>query len=144
MAMFALNLTVMALELAVDDPDYEDAAIQTYEQFLNIANSVAGHTGTGVPLWDADDGFFKDLIVEPNGQNHRVNVYSWVGLIPLFACEVVDKRLLKNVPRFCKLLDSHEGGIFHGNFICACSTIVSSCHRTASAASVASMQNIVI
>ena len=120
MAMFALNMTVMALELAVQDPDYEDTAIQTYEQFLNIANSVAGHAGTGVSLWDADDGFFKDLLVEPNGSHHRVDVYSWVGLIPLFACEVVDQRLLEQVPRFRKLLKSHAGGVFHGNFICAC------------------------
>ena len=120
MAMFALNMTVMALELAVNDSDYEDTAIQTYEQFLNIANSVAGHAGTGISLWDAEAGFFKDLLVEPNGNHHRVDVYSWVGLIPLFACEVVDQRLLEQVPRFRKLLDSHEGGIFHGNFICAC------------------------
>ena len=120
MAMFALNMTVMALELAVQDPDYEDTAIQTYEQFLNIANSVAGHTGTGLPLWDESDGFFKDLLVEPNGTHHRVDVYSWVGIIPLFACEVIDQRLLEHVPRFRKLLDSHRGGAFHGNFICAC------------------------
>jgi hypothetical protein len=120
MAMFALNMTVMALELATEDPDYEDTAIQTYEQFLNIANSVAGHTGTGVPLWDPQDGFFKDLLVEPNGKHHRVDVYSWVGLIPLFACEIVDERLLQNVPRFRKLLARHAGGVFHGNFICAC------------------------
>lgn len=120
MAMFALNMTVMALELAVQDPDYEDTAIQTYEQFLNIANSVAGHSGTGVSLWDAEDGFFKDLLVEPNGIHHRVDVYSWVGLIPLFACEVVDQRLLEQIPRFRKLLESHAGGVFHGNFICAC------------------------
>ncbi len=39
MAMFALNMTVIALELAHDDPDYEDIAIQTYEQFLAIANA---------------------------------------------------------------------------------------------------------
>jgi len=120
MAMYALNMTVMALELAVQDPDYEDTAIQTYEQFLNIANSVAGYTGTGVSLWDANDGFFKDLLVEPNGTHHRVDVYSWVGLIPLFACEVVDQRLLERVPRFQRLLESHAGGVFHGNFICAC------------------------
>ena len=63
MAMFALNMTILALELAVEDPDYEDTAIQTYEQFLNIANSIAGHTGTGVSLWDPQDGFFKDLVV---------------------------------------------------------------------------------
>ncbi|MGR9054030.1 MAG: MGH1-like glycoside hydrolase domain-containing protein, partial [Gammaproteobacteria bacterium] len=120
MAMFALNMTVIALELAVEDPDYEDTAIQTYEQFLNIANSIAGYADNGVPLWDAADGFFKDLLVEPSGRHHRVDVYSWVGLIPLFACEIVDRRLLKNVPKFRKLLDDHAGGEFHGNFICAC------------------------
>lgn len=120
MAMFALNMTVIALELATDDSDYEDTAIQTYEQFLNIANSVAGHTGTGVSLWDPEDGFFKDLLVEPDGRYHRVDVYSWVGLIPLFACEILDERLLHNVPRFHKLLDSHAGGVLQGNYICAC------------------------
>ncbi|MGR8932124.1 MAG: MGH1-like glycoside hydrolase domain-containing protein [Gammaproteobacteria bacterium] len=120
MAMFALNMTVIALELAVEDRDYEDTAIQTYEQFLNIANSIAGYTDNGVSLWDAADGFFKDLLVEPDGRHHRVDVYSWVGLIPLFACEIVDQRLLRNVPKFRKLLDDHEGGVFHGNFICAC------------------------
>ena len=34
MAMFALNMTVIALELTHNDPDYEDIAVQTYEQFL--------------------------------------------------------------------------------------------------------------
>lgn len=120
MAMFALNMTVMALELATEDPDYENAAIQIYTQFLNIANTLAGHAGTGVSLWDPEDGFFKDLLVEPNGKHHRVNVYSWVGLIPLFACEIIDNRLLKNVPRFRALLNQHSGGVFHGNAICAC------------------------
>jgi len=120
MAMFALNMTVMALELATEDSDYEDTAIQTYEQFLNIANSIAGYAGTGTSLWDPEDGFFKDLLVEPNGNHHRVDVYSWVGLIPLFACEIVDERLLHNVPRFRELMASHAGGVFHGNFICAC------------------------
>ncbi|WP_190303119.1 MGH1-like glycoside hydrolase domain-containing protein [Methylomonas rhizoryzae] len=120
MAMFALNMTLIALELAIDDPDYEDSAIQTYEQFLHIADSIAGNACSGVSLWDAADGFFKDLLVEPNGCYHRVDVFSWVGLIPLFACEIVDQRLLANVPRFRQLLDDHEGGEFHGNFICAC------------------------
>ncbi|QSA95778.1 glucosidase [Methylococcus sp. EFPC2] len=120
MAMFALNMTVIALELAVEDRDYEDVALQTYEQFLNIADSMAGHTGTGISLWDDEDGFYKDLWVEPDGRHHRVNVYSWVGLIPLFACEVVDERLLRNVPRFRRLIDSHIGGVFQGNTICAC------------------------
>ena len=43
MAMFALNMTVMCLELAASDSDYEDVAIQCYTQFLGIANTIAGH-----------------------------------------------------------------------------------------------------
>jgi hypothetical protein len=120
MAMFALNMTVMALELAVDDPDYEDMALQTYEQFLAIANAVGGHADDTISLWDPDSGFFKDLIVTPDGQHHRVDVYSMVGLIPLFATEIVDQRLLRNAPRFAERLRRHKGGLFQGQYVCAC------------------------
>ena len=121
MAMFALNMTVMALELATDDPDYEDMAIQCYLQFLAIAEAIAGPGDGGMPsLWDHEDGFFKDLLMDPDGTAHRIDVYSWVGLIPLFAAEVVDDRLLANAPRFRALLHQHKGGLFRGSYICAC------------------------
>ena len=42
MAMFALNMTVIAPRAGADDPDYEDIAIQSYEQFLGIADAIAG------------------------------------------------------------------------------------------------------
>ena len=119
-AMFALNMTVMALELAIEDRDYENIALQTYEQFLAIANAIAGHTDGGVSLWDPDAGFFKDLICTPDGQYHRIDVHSMVGLIPLFATEVIDQRLLANVPRFRERLRRHRGGAFQGNYVCAC------------------------
>lgn len=120
MAMFSLQLTVIALEIAVEDPSYEDIAIQCYSQFMAIANTIAGHTGAGVSLWDDTDGFFKDLVVEPDGTAHRIDVFSWVGIIPLFACEVVDARLLANCKRFTALLWEHQGGMFDGSAICAC------------------------
>ena len=63
MAMFALQITVMALEIAVEDPAYESIAVQSYSQFLAIANTLAGHTGAGVSIWDEADGFFKDIVV---------------------------------------------------------------------------------
>ncbi|MCG6862259.1 MAG: hypothetical protein LJE70_13440 [Chromatiaceae bacterium] len=91
-----------------------------YEQFLSIANAVTGHGDGDMSLWDAEDGFFKDLIITPDGGRYRVDVYSWVGLIPLFAAEVVDKRLLAGAPRFAALLKSHKGGFFQGNFVCVC------------------------
>ena len=121
MAMFALNMTVMALELCTRDPDYEGIAIQCYSQFLAIANVIRGYAlPDSLSLWDDKDGFFKDLLVCPDGRSTRIDVFSWVGLIPLFACEVVDERLLKNTPRFRALLEKHKGGRFEGNYICQC------------------------
>jgi hypothetical protein len=121
MAMFALNLTAMALELCTGDPEYEDIAIQCYLQFLAIAEAIAGTGETDTPsLWDSDAGFFKDLLVSPDGGVHHIDVYSWVGLIPLFATEVVDQRLLQKAPRFRAMLRRNKGGLFRGSYICAC------------------------
>ena len=120
MAMFAANMAVMALEINTHNADYEDIAIQCFKQFLAIANSIAGTDDAGVSLWDMDAGFFKDLLITPENDAHHIDVYSWVGLIPLFACEVIDQRLLENAPRFRKLLKEHKKGLFHGQYICAC------------------------
>jgi len=120
MAMFSVNMTVIALELAAENADYEDIAIQSYQEFMAIAHAISGADGNGAPLWDQEAGFFKDVVVTPDGAGHRIDVYSWVGLIPLFACEVIDQRLLANVPRFRAMLRVHKGGQFRGNAVCAC------------------------
>jgi hypothetical protein len=121
MAMFALNMTIMCLELAAEQSDYEDVAIQCYMQFLAIANTIAGHSsGSHVSLWDDQDGFFKDLVVAPDGSTHRIDVFSWVGLIPVFACEIVDQRLLKAAPRFMKILEAHYRGRYQGRKVSSC------------------------
>jgi hypothetical protein len=120
MAMFALNLTVICLELCAENHDYEGIAVQCYKQFLAIANAVRGPMSQGASLWDDEAGFFKDLIVGPNGRPQRIDVFSFVGIIPLFASEVVDERLLMNAPRFVQVMDDHAGGLFDGHEICAC------------------------
>ena len=120
MAMFALNMTAMALELAQEQTEYEDMAIQCYQQFLAIANSIAGHAANKLGLWDQVDGFFKDLLITPDGQCHRIDVYSYVGLIPLFATEILAPDILEKAPRFKALLEEHQGGMFDGHSICAC------------------------
>ena len=119
MAMFALNMTVMALELAAENHDYEDVAIQCYTQFMAIANSIAGYRG-GLSLWDDRDEFFKDLLVTPDGGKQHIDVFSWVGLIPLFAAEVIDERLLKAAPRFRATLERHYRGFFDGHQVTHC------------------------
>lgn len=118
--MFALNMTVMSLELAANNHDYEDVAIQCYSQFMAIANSIAGHGHHGLSLWDEKDEFFKDLIVTPEGQSRHIDVFSWVGLIPLFASEVIDLRLLERVARFRAVLEQHYKGIYDGHKVTHC------------------------
>jgi hypothetical protein len=121
-AMFALNMTMMCLELSASDSDYEDVAIQCYMQFLGIAKTIAGGSGMGVSLWDEADGFFKDVVVGPDGSAQRIDVFSWVGLIPLFACEIVDQRLLKAAPRFHRVMNAHRYGLFDGMYVSECPT----------------------
>ncbi|MGY6276368.1 MGH1-like glycoside hydrolase domain-containing protein [Methylomonas sp. MgM2] len=120
MAMFALNMTMMALELASAGRAYEDIAIQCYTQFLAIGRAIAGFGDHGMSLWDEDDQFFKDLILTADGACRRLDVFSWVGIIPLFACEVVDAKMLERVPRFREMIYEHRGGMFDGHTICAC------------------------
>jgi len=120
MAMFALNMTVMALELAAQMHDYEDVAIQCYEQFMNIASAIAGQGVGGVSLWDERDEFFKDVVVDPEGRAHHIDVFSWVGLIPLFAVEVIDQRLLKSVPRFRATMTRFYQGNLYGQKVSHC------------------------
>jgi hypothetical protein len=124
MAMFALNMTAIALELKAEGRNYEDIAILCYKHFLAIANTIAGHTKTGISLWDTKDGFFKDMVIGQDGRYQLIDVFSWVGIIPLFACEIIDERLLSNAPGFKALLDSHAGGLFDGHQICACPATV--------------------
>ena len=120
MAMFSANMVVMALEINRHNPEYEDIAIQCYQQFLAIADTIANSDDNGASLWDEESGFFKDLLITPQGDTHHIDVYSWVGLIPLFACEIIDQRLLQNAPRLQRLLNEHKGGLFNGRQICAC------------------------
>ena len=120
MAYSSLKLTLIALELTILDPDYEAIAIHCYRQFLAIAEAMAGSPESGTPsLWDPERGFFMDLLETPDGA-HRIPVYSWVGLIPLFAVEIVNRRMLAAAPRFARLLTEHKGGLFRGAAVCAC------------------------
>ncbi len=105
MAMFALNLMRMSLELAVHDPVYEDLATKFFEHFLYIAEAMTrlGTHDTG--LWNEEDGFFDSMLNLPDGQVVPLTVRSMVGLVPLFAVETLDPALLAKTPAFSRRLD---------------------------------------
>ena len=100
MAMYALNLMRIALELATEDHVYEDIATKFFEHFLYIAAAMTNIGDDGIGLWDEADGFFYDILNMPDGRHVPLRVRSLVGLIPLCAVEVLDSDTLERFPAF--------------------------------------------
>src|SRR5215217_5489226 len=90
MAMYSLNLLAIAMELASEDPTYEDVASKFWEHFIYIAHAMTNLGNDGIELWNEEDGFFYDVLHLPDGTRHPLKVRSMVGLIPLFAVETLE------------------------------------------------------
>jgi hypothetical protein len=104
MAMYSLNMLRIALELALKEESYQDIATKFFEHFLMIGGAMTNLGGAGLGLWDDQDNFFYDWLVMENGDKTPLRVRSLVGLIPIFAVEVIDASLLEKVPIFAKRL----------------------------------------
>ncbi len=102
MAMYSLNLLAIAMELAKDDPAYEDVASKFWEHFLYIANAINHLGNDGVGMWDEQDGFFYDVLHMPDGSHVPMKVRSMVGLIPLFAVETLESDMVNKLPGFSR------------------------------------------
>ncbi|HYE75275.1 MAG TPA: glucosidase, partial [Blastocatellia bacterium] len=61
MGMYCLNMMMLALELAHENPVYEDVASKFFEHFVYIARAMNNIAGQGLALWDEDDGFYYDV-----------------------------------------------------------------------------------
>ena len=105
MAMYSLNLMRIALELALHNPVYEDIATKFFEHFLHIAEAMTSLAGEGLGLWDEQDEFYYDVLHLPDNRREVLRVRSMVGLIPLFAVEVLEPELLERLPGFAERLD---------------------------------------
>ena len=105
MAMYALNLMRISLELAQHNHVYEDIATKFLEHFLHIAEAMSNIGEQGIGLWDEHDKFFYDVLHLPEGSKLPLKVRSMVGLIPLFAVETLDPELLERVPEFKRRLE---------------------------------------
>jgi hypothetical protein len=105
MGMFSLNMMTIAVELARDNPVYEDIASKFFEHFLSIAEAMNNLGGKGIPLWDDADEFFYDVLHLPDGENVRLKVRSLVGLVPLLAVETLEPAVLTALPGFGSRLE---------------------------------------
>ncbi|HJX90713.1 MAG TPA: hypothetical protein VJ372_09465 [Pyrinomonadaceae bacterium] len=104
MAMYTLNLLTIALELAREDPAYEDLASKFWEHFIHIANAMNNISSENIGLWDQQDGFYYDVL-HLSGGYLPLRVRSIVGLIPLFAVLTVESNVLESFPDFKRRLE---------------------------------------
>src|SRR5438477_3793038 len=105
MAMYTLNLLAIALELASEDPAYEDVASKFWEHFIYIAHAMNHRGSDGMGLWDEMDGFFYDVLRFSDGRKYPMRIRSMVGLIPLFAVQTLEPELLQRLPGFKRRLE---------------------------------------
>ncbi len=99
MGMYCLNMLAIALELAKEDPSYEDVASKFFEHFVYIAHAMDDLGHEGISLWDEADGFYYDVL-HVDGHHQPLKVRSLVGLVPLFAVETLEPAVSDALPGF--------------------------------------------
>jgi hypothetical protein len=113
MAFYCVTMLSIALELAADEPVYEDIASKFFEHFVAIADAMNTLGGHG--LWDENDGFYYDQ-VRTAEQTVPLKLRTMVGLIPLFAVEVLEQNIIDRLPGFRKRMDwflENRGDLYH-------------------------------
>jgi hypothetical protein len=104
MATYSLNLMRIALELSNSNPVYQDMATKFFEHFLYIAGAMDSMGADGTGLWDEEDEFFYDSVRLAGDGRIKLKIRSMVGLVPLFAVEVLDDEFLRTQPQFAARL----------------------------------------
>jgi hypothetical protein len=102
MAFYCSTMLAIALELAAEDPSYEDIASKFFEHFVAITDAMNSLGGTG--LWDEQDGFYYDEL-SVDGTTTPMRIRSMVGIIPLFAVEVLEQDVIDKLPGFKKRME---------------------------------------
>lgn len=99
MAFYCATMLSIALELAKEDPAYDDIASKFFEHYVAIADAINSMGSEG--LWSEEDGFYYDQ-VRGEGSSTPLRVRSMVGLIPMLAVQVVEDKSIDRLPAFKK------------------------------------------
>lgn len=100
MAMYSLNLLRIASELTANNIAYADIASKFFEHFIYIVGAMSNLGQDNEGLWDDEDGFFYDQVRSPDNSTQKIKIRSIVGLIPLFATEILDDSEITDSPIF--------------------------------------------
>ena len=105
MAFYCLSMLQISLELARTDPAWDDLATKFLEHFLSIAEAVSSFGSKKVPLWDEQDGFCYDVLVQSDGSYQQLPVRSMVGLLPLLSVALAPDWVATELPDFTARLN---------------------------------------
>jgi hypothetical protein len=105
MAVYSLNLFAIALELARENPVYEEIAVKFFQHFMHIAGAMNKLGEYGHGLWDEEDGFYYDVLKLDSGPKIPIKVRSLVGLLPLLAVQAVEPEDLERFPELRRSLE---------------------------------------
>jgi len=100
MAMYAINMLRMSLELAQHNLAYEESAAKFFRHFLNIGWAMHHIGKKDISLWDDQDAFYYDAIQFENGSSQRLRIRSLVGIIPLLAVEIMHSNVFEQLRQF--------------------------------------------
>ncbi|MGG9972606.1 MGH1-like glycoside hydrolase domain-containing protein [Ferruginibacter sp. SUN002] len=100
MAMYAINMLHISLELAQHNKAYEESAAKFFRHFLNIGWAMHHIGQKDISLWDEEDAFYYDAIQFENGTSQRMRVRSLVGIIPLLAVEIMQSSMFDKLREF--------------------------------------------
>jgi hypothetical protein len=104
MALYCETMAQMAMELAREEPGYQEDARSLLENFCWIAAATNSVGSGGIGLWDEEDGFFYDVLRRPDGSTVPLKVRSIVGLLPLAAVTVFSASVRTEFPKLAEAM----------------------------------------
>ena len=96
MGFFCATMITIALELAQNNPVYEDLVAKFFQHYIAIIDAFNTMGGTG--LWDEEEGFFFDKLVAPGHAPCTLRVRSIVGIVPLYGLCILPQEKIKHLP----------------------------------------------
>ncbi|MEN9343670.1 MAG: hypothetical protein RLZZ453_457 [Chlamydiota bacterium] len=100
MALFCLSMMRIALELSKKDNVYESLATKFFEHYVYIAHAMKKRGNQDYEMWSEKDGFFYDVLTYPDGHFAKFRVRSLVGIIPMYATDILTEEEIEQFPQF--------------------------------------------
>ncbi len=98
MSASSLWMFSMAVELARVDATYQDVAVTFLDTSLALIAALDDLGGSGIGMWDEDDGRYHDVARDPDGTVVRLPDGDRVGLLPLLGVALIPRAALARLP----------------------------------------------